>query len=48
VTPGAYGEFTRIDELELTTRRPWGSWNGTVNIADLVMECQDQLARPPP
>jgi hypothetical protein len=43
VNPGVYGEFERIDEIELTTRRPWGSWNGTVSISDLVMEAQDHL-----
>lgn len=43
MTPGAYGEFTTIDELELTRRRPWGQFNGSVSIDDLVMECQDQL-----
>lgn len=41
--PGVYGEFTRIDEVELTTRRPYGAFNGPVSIDDLVMEAQDQL-----
>lgn len=41
--PGVYGEFTTVDELELTRRRPYGQFNGSVSIDDLVMECQDQL-----
>lgn len=41
--PGVYGEFMNIDELELTTRRPWGEFNGSVDISDLVMQKQDQL-----
>lgn len=41
--PGAYGEFQTIDEKELLERRPLGSWDGFVNISDLVMTAQDQL-----
>lgn len=41
--PGVYGEFGRVDELELTTRRQWGSYGTPVSIDDLVMEIQDQL-----
>lgn len=41
--PGVYGEFIRIDEQELTTRRQWGSYNQPISIDDLVMEAQDQL-----
>lgn len=41
--PGVYGEFGRIDELELTTRRQWGTFNQPISIDDLVMEIQDQL-----
>lgn len=43
VTPGYYGEFMTIDELELTTRRPYGAFAGSVSIADLVAIRQDQL-----
>ena len=43
MTPGVYGEFTTVDELELTRRRPFGVFNGAISIDDLVMECQDQL-----
>src|SRR5438046_2228521 len=28
--PGVYGEFLRIDEQELTTRRQWGSYNAPI------------------
>lgn len=41
--PGVYGEFTTVDELELTRRRPLGQFNGSISVDDLVMECQDQL-----
>lgn len=41
--PGVYGEKSDIDEIELTTRRPFGQWDGQVSIEDLVMELQDQL-----
>ncbi|MCD9188244.1 MAG: major capsid protein [Pyrinomonadaceae bacterium] len=43
IEPGVYGEFATIDEIELTTRRQWGSFNQPVNIDDLVTEKQDQL-----
>ena len=43
MVPGVYGDYLEIDEAELTVRRPYGSWNGSINIADLVMEKQDQL-----
>lgn len=43
VVPGYYGEFMTIDEVELTTRRPYGAFSGPVNIADLVAMRQDQL-----
>lgn len=42
-TPGVYGEFMTIDELELTTRRQYGTFATPVNITDLVMQRQDQL-----
>lgn len=41
--PGVYGEFRRIDELELTVRRQWGTWAQPVSIDDLVMGAQDHL-----
>lgn len=41
--PGVYGEFIRIDEQELVTRRQWGTWGTPISIDDLVMEAQDQL-----
>lgn len=43
MTPGVYGEFMTIDELELTTRRQFGTFNQPINITDLVMQRQDQL-----
>ncbi len=42
-TPGVYGEFMTIDELELTTRRQFGTFATPINITDLVMQRQDQL-----
>jgi hypothetical protein len=41
--PGIYGEYATIDEIELTTRRRWGTFNQPVNIDDLVMQRQDLL-----
>lgn len=41
--PGAYGEFVTIDETEITRRRPMGTWEGPINVSDLVMSAQDQL-----
>lgn len=41
--PGVYGEFIPIDELEITLRRPLGTYNGAIPIDDLVLEAQDQL-----
>lgn len=43
VIPGVYGEFGTLDELALTTRRAWGSFNTPVDVSDLVMEWQDLL-----
>ena len=43
VTPGYYGEFVRLDEVQLTLRRQYGSFNQPIKIDDLVMEAQDQL-----
>lgn len=43
VTPGYYGEFVRLDEIQLTLRRQYGSFNTPINIDSLVMEAQDQL-----
>jgi hypothetical protein len=42
--PGVYGEFTQVDEQEITTRRNWGDQTARpINVTDLVRECQDQL-----
>ena len=43
IEPGVYGEFATIDEIELTTRRQWGSFDQPINIDDLVTERQDYL-----
>src|SRR5438270_9372171 len=41
--PGVYGEYIPIDEVELTTRRQWGTFGTPIDLSDLVMEAQDQL-----
>lgn len=41
--PGYYGEFEMLDERQLTKRRAWGTFAGSVNVADLVREAQDKL-----
>jgi hypothetical protein len=41
--PGVYGEWAGLDELSLTVRRQWGSFAGSINVEDLVMEKQNQL-----
>lgn len=41
--PGVYGEFTSVDEAEVTARRAWGSINTVVDISDLIAECQEHL-----
>jgi hypothetical protein len=41
--PGVYGEYTEIDEAEVTNRRPYGTYNATIDVGDLVRRCQDQL-----
>lgn len=41
--PGAYGEFMDIDEIQLTERRPLGTFTGSISLDDLVRERQDQL-----
>jgi hypothetical protein len=41
--PGAYGEFMDIDEMQLTERRSYGSFNTPISVDDLVRERQDQL-----
>lgn len=43
MTPGVYGEFSLIDELQLTTRRQWGSFSNTIDVTDLTMEAQAKL-----
>lgn len=41
--PGVYGEYAVIDEVEITRRRPFGTFSGAIPIDDLVMQAQDQL-----
>lgn len=41
--PGVYGEFELIDEVELTTRRQYGTFNAPIDAADLVMRAQRRL-----
>lgn len=41
--PSAYGEFTAIDELEMTSRAAQGRYDVPINITDLVRDAQDQL-----
>lgn len=41
--PGFYGEFTEINELELTNRRAYGTFAQPIDLSDLVMERQDLL-----
>ncbi len=41
--PGAYGEFSTIDEVELTMRRAPGTYGSAIDISDLVLMEQDRL-----
>jgi hypothetical protein len=41
--PGVYGEYSTIDEVELTTRRKYGTFDQPADISDLVMREQDRL-----
>jgi hypothetical protein len=41
--PGVYGEFISLGETELTMRRPYGEFNGSMDVTELVLEKQDQL-----
>jgi hypothetical protein len=41
--PGYYGEHETVDEQEITMRRGYGTWTGSVSIDDLVMRLQDKL-----
>lgn len=43
IKPGVYGDFTTIDEEELTTRRQFGTFATPIDITDLIMLKQDQL-----
>ena len=43
MAPGAYGEWTEVNERELTERRQWGTFGTPIDLADLVMERQDFL-----
>lgn len=42
-TPGVYGEFDAIDELELTTRAAPGTFTQNISIDDLVSERLEKL-----
>jgi hypothetical protein len=41
--PGAYGEFSSLDEEQLTNRRRMGTFADTIDIWDLVRQTQNQL-----
>jgi hypothetical protein len=41
--PGVYGEHVPLDEVELTIRRQFGSFNAPIDVSDLVMRAQRQL-----
>ncbi len=43
MVPGVYGEFTTIDEKELTERRQWGTFGDPIGIDDLVADAQMYL-----
>lgn len=43
MVPGAYGEFETVDEIQLTTRRQFGSFMGNINVTDLVGPIQTKL-----
>ncbi len=38
--PGVYGEFTTLDEKELTERREWGTFGDPISINDLIADAQ--------
>jgi hypothetical protein len=42
-TPGIYGEFAHIKESELTQRRKTGTFADSIDVGDLVTECQELL-----
>jgi hypothetical protein len=41
--PGVYGEFTLIDEEEMTRRAAFASFNAPIDINDLVVDAEEQL-----
>jgi hypothetical protein len=45
MSPGVYGEFDEIDEVELTNRRALGTFGTPVNITDLTTEAQERLTK---
>lgn len=45
VQPGYYGEYTRIDERELTKRAKFASYTGSVDVTDLVQMGQRFLLK---
>jgi Phage major capsid protein E len=43
VEPGVYGEYMRINEREITTRRKYGTFGSVIDLEDLVMEKTENL-----
>lgn len=43
MTPGAYGEYEPVDEIELTERRRFGTFGTPIELSDLVMRIQNKL-----
>jgi hypothetical protein len=41
--PGYYGDFSSIDELEITRRRGMGTFGDVINVDDLIAKRQNQL-----
>jgi hypothetical protein len=41
--PGVYGEFMSVEEKELLEARPLGTWDGFVDVTDIVTEKSDRL-----
>jgi hypothetical protein len=41
--PGRYGEYVLLTEKEIENRRPLGSYEGTLDISQLVFRAQDRL-----
>lgn len=43
MAPGIFGEFEIVDEMELTTRRQYGTFGEPVKIDDLIAEAEEHL-----